>query len=1084
MRSILLLIITLCVLALGFGVYWVMLGADGVAGGPSESSVARTGAATMPTTNPTLVGPGQNASWDDFDKLGRLRSRLRAERYEPQKEGWVIVYKPQAEFYFYEGQTPALRQVVRVMGETGRVRMEEGVGKTRGLGGNIGSVPRGGDLSGVKILMLSPQEMRRPTLTMTMESVMFDNETFRVQTPNDAVAVKVRGDDYEFDGWGLSLQFNELEQRLEYLQVAKGRRLLIKNPDQFMGTKTEEAAPAVGRATLPLPGIVLAAADNTAVGEAVRSESRRPRRGMAATQPGQRSQTDETVYRATFKQEVLILQGGQKLATAEELQVDFLYEPGESEEPAATQPGQPATRPARRVRTAGEPTSRPARRRAAATMPATSPVGQELEVRWSGPLTIVPILGDRPQRIEAGESIVKLIGSASRPVEVTRTSEGVTSHLRCAALTHWTIDSGVLLEEGHGRRVEVWDSRGTRLSTRSMRFSQTDGTAMLGEGQAALPLEQQNDPAKKDAKAELMEVAWAERCTLHLDGERMDQMVMKQADLQGKVRVSHPEMKLASDTLRLGFGLENEATTRPTTRPERSAPPLRQVDAGGGVQCVTLGPGGAADVRKIECESVRMLTARTSEGKLYARNIVAMGQVHAVDAQRDLRAGYVSVSLAQPTTKPTTRPTVAKGADLAPGELESLIAHDEVRVTTNDGKSAAADQLVIEVKDKEATATLHGRPAVVKDGKNTLSGLIIHMNPERQQLSVTGGGTLEGMSQKTEDGTERPSVVTWKKSMRADGKEDLLECTGGVTAMMVDTEGSVNTVKGERVRLATTRPATRPATQPVVASAQASAATQPTTKPAKDFDVMADRQIRSIVIEEGAQVDSVLNKDGRDMRVFHVESPLIRYDGEEKVLAIPQAGKMLFMDRRAPAAQAAAQEAAKDPMSMRGTTAFSWDKSLVYDEAKHRITMSGNVNMARLEQGQENVEPLRFLAEVVVADLEPSPVSATQPATKPAGMMALSPKMQLKAVTAEGGILITGPQVKGTFEADSMDYDPVKHLLTVRGTERRRAVQRDAREMEVASFLWLIWNTETGQVVDSKELKVTSNGKGMGGVVK
>src|SRR5207244_11259117 len=91
------------------------------------------------------------------------------------------------------------------------------------------------------ITNLDPAERTtQPNITITMNNASFDNETFRIQTedfedesgrhiPGDRVPVEARGDDYDFDGLGLRLQYNDVDHRLEYLKVFHGQRLLIKH---------------------------------------------------------------------------------------------------------------------------------------------------------------------------------------------------------------------------------------------------------------------------------------------------------------------------------------------------------------------------------------------------------------------------------------------------------------------------------------------------------------------------------------------------------------------------------------------------------------------------------------------------------------------------------------------------------------------------------------------------------------------------------------------------------------------------------------------------------------------------------------
>ena len=1026
MRSFLIVLISVCVLGLGFGAYWMLAGGGGATDtGPARANARRV-ATTLPAASHSRVGPGKEPYVERFDQnTGELASRFRAARYEPQKGGRWHVEQPEAEFFLHNGQ------VMRIIGEKGTVNVEESSGDFA----SMRQMPRGGELQNVRILLLPSLGATRPTMTLSMKNASFDNETFRISTeayrdgdrtvPADRVHVKVRGDDYEFDGYGLRLQYNEIDRRLEYLRISHGERLLIKSPSKFMkgkalGTKQENEQASMGMSawqtvasspslldllpTRAIAGVRLVATDATAAGEAVKApkKSKKPSDDPLDAPVVAR---EEPVYRAVFKDQVNITQSGKPMAVAQDLIVDFLNKENDSlggvvgGEGPTTRPRRSTTRPATRPATTrpaqvnAAPTTRPARR--AATRPTTGPAPEPIEIRWTGPLTITPLPGDRPERIMPGESIVRLVGSSKRPVEVTRATEQGTGTLKAGTLTHWTLDQGVFLEEAPGIAVEMIDSKGGHIVTRSMLFSEKEGTALLhGKSRALLPIADEKDPAKK----ELMDVAWQERCTLFLAGGGLDDMVLSRADLHGKVAVDHPQLKLNSETLQLHFDdqqqqSQQQPTTNPTTRPgngKQSTPPLRQLDATGDVHCVIARPDKTSQT--LDCQTLKLVTARTPQGQLYARNVVALGQVHAVDPKQDVTAGYVSVSLAAPTTRPATRP--AGAGEMMPGEVESLLAHDDVRVKTVDGKTAEADQLVVEIREGQPSATLHGRPAVVTHNKNRLTSDVIQMMSATQQISVPGPGRMQGVQRQEPGQPERPVEVTWEKNMRADGRQNMIEAFGSVVARNIGADGAVNVAKGQQVRLATTRPTTRPAGASAGEGSAAVVSTKkPTTRPTGDLDVMADHQIQSILLYDGAQVTSVLKEIGGE-RTFHVTSASIQYDKAKQKLTIPQEGKLLFADTRPPAPNATAQAAAQDPFGVRGQTAFEWADSLVYDEAVNQVTMSGSVVIARVEQSRAEAEPMRIEADRVIADLEPpAKTPATRPAPAPTDL--LSPRMQL-----------------------------------------------------------------------------------------
>lgn len=1101
MRSFLLIVSTICIVALGFGIYWMMEGAGGSS--PAEVKPVRPGVeARLPGPSSAPVQGVEQVWMDRYDpKSGQRTSRMRVSRYEPQKDGSVLVSDPEVEFFLKGGR------VLRLIGKTGRITTQEGISRGRNVPGAAAmqQVPRSGSLHDVKLLMLESVEAAEPTLTMTMNNAWFDNEAFKIYTeayvdekgqtiPGDKVPVIVVGRDYEFEGRGLRLQYNEVERRLDLLRVEHGKRLLVKNARGFRPAReTERAGPAtapvaaggqLGSLRGPVPDLLLAAADRASALGALPPTTRTTRKRPAAA-PASRPATVEPVYRAIFKDAVEVFQGGQKLATADEMHIDYLGEEGEWDTglaPAAsTQPGAAPPAPVAAVKEPAKPrmpsgprpTTRPARplaRKAPPTRPATE--GEEpIEILWKGPLTIVPMPGDRPERIAPGESIVKLIARNGQAVEVTRRTEQGMHRLRCGSLTHWTIDQGVLLEEGPGVAVEMWDWRQTHLTTRTMSIAQQEGTAQLfGKSKARLPLPESGSAAatRPAAPKQFMDVAWSDRCTLHFDGSDPEEMTIKRADLMGDVAVLHPQLELTSQSLDLQFAQAGEGGA--TTQPKGSAPPLQQLRAHGKVNCTVSGPGGAEDSRSIACDDLTLLTDHGPDGKLYARNLVAIGNVRAMDPERDLKAGYLWVALAPPTAaRAATRPAQAQ-TPFAPGQLQRMSAHGNVEVTMADGKKASAAELIIDREDGQRTQVkLMGRPAVVQREQDSLTGELIALVPETQELMVAGAGALKGSRQNEGQKKSLPVEVSWTRSLRGQG--DRMECEGDVVAKTTDADGTINTAKGQRVILATTRPATHPATRPALAKKTSS------TRPSSDLDVMANRQIQSIVLEGGpsnAELESRLENSAGLVSLFFVKSTSIQFfqnAAQAKRLVIPAPGNLLLVDNRAPATRPAAQEAAQDPMSMRGKAAFQWEKSLIYDESTRQMEMLGNVAVRRIDQG-EKVD-LLLTGEKIVAEIEPAATTQPSQAASSGKVADLGTKVELRKVRAEGNVRVTGNKLN--VEAEVLEYDPVRHLLTARGTERKRVRQLDERGLEQASFDEVVFDTQTLNVVWSKEPQFRSN---------
>jgi hypothetical protein len=485
----------------------------------------------------------------------------------------------------------------------------------------------------------------------------------------------------------------------------------------------------------------------------------------------------------------------------------------------------------------------------------------------------------------------------------------------------------------------------------------------------------------------------------------------------------------------------------------------------------------------IDCNHLTMQTNAGPDGKLYPNTINADGDVHTVDPDQDLRAGHLAVVL-RPATQPSKTAAAADSAT-ANAELQSMIAHQDVKVVTKDGTIALADQLLVDNKDGHNNLKLLGQPfAKVIDKRNTLSGPIIEMFPDTQRMEVFGAGNMVGTQQEKPGDPERPINVDWKRGMTYDGKANLIDVTGNVVAVSVDAEGATNTATGERMRMflvdapPTTRPSTTQATTaPTTQSTQIAAApttqattqlavattratTKPTTRPARggNYTGMASTTVRSVTFDENAVVSSVtLADDGTLLRRTHLEAATVTYEMLVKRLLVPVPGRMLVEDHRPPTTKPANTVANADAQpagskvdgaadNNRRTTTFEWTKTFTYEEAAKQAVMTGDAQKPVIVVHRDDspkAQIFRLTGDTVTADVEEVAITpTTKPATtNPATTQATATtkptrttKTEIKRITATGHLVFTGPGAD--IRANYMEYDPRTHWLIARGTER------------------------------------------------
>jgi hypothetical protein len=515
-------------------------------------------------------------------------------------------------------------------------------------------------------------------------------------------------------------------------------------------------------------------------------------------------------------------------------------------------------------------------------------------------------------------------------------------------------------------------------------------------------------------------------------------------------------------------GAASQPASQPTTRPAMRSD-LKQLVATGAVHCLMT--DSAKKTQTIDCNRLTLQTSTTPDGKIYPNTVNADGEVHAVDPDQDLHAGHLAVTL-----RPTTQPSKSAGSgDNANAELKSLIAHKDVKVVSKDGTITLSDQLLVDSKDGHNNIKLLGQPATIIDKKSTLTGAVIEIFPDAQQLQIVGNGNMKGVQQEKAGEPERPIDVTWMRGMVYDGKANIVDITGQVVAVTQDAQGATNTARGERVKmlLADAAPTTRPTTQEsttqatpqatVVAIATTQATSQPTTKPSGQYGAMASKNVRHISFDDNATITSVTLADDQSLlRRTHLEAATIRYDLLLKKLLVPVDGRMIVEDHRPPATQPIAGGAGNGGEARpaaakvddagennRGSTAFQWSKQFTYDDAVRQAVMEGdskNPVVVVHRDDSPKAQIFRLTGETVTADMEEAPPTTqptskpvvaqagTQPTTKPAGDQ--QAKMQLKRVTATGHLHFTGPGAE--IHALYMEYDPKTHWLIARGNERER----------------------------------------------
>ncbi|HEY8668090.1 MAG TPA: hypothetical protein VIL86_15690, partial [Tepidisphaeraceae bacterium] len=551
MRSIMIVLVTIGLLVGGFILYWSLQ--------PELSAQAPSTTQHVPASRPTSgggnisgAGAGEQLWVEKYDtKTNELLTRFRAKRYDPQRDNTVNVTDPEAEF-FSKGKLS-----VRMTGKDGTFVMSGESGKSQVLGAAAPKTPNRGKLHLVHILMFDAAG-ENVALTLDLNNASFDSETFVISTesfvddqgqtvPADRVPVQVRGADYDFDGQGLTIRWNDRDHRLELLEIAHGKQLNIKH----LGALTKNEGAPASQASTSRPEREVG--DQTI---AARAETAAPppelhKKKGAASRPKPVHDTDPFVYRATFYDDVRILQTDlatqreAELARGDVMHVDFLPKE-EKKPPHPTSAPAPSTRELLAATTLPVATSQPA------AAPATMPSDQKslasqgpVRVLWTGKMQVIPVPIEHP--LLPGEAAITIEGDH---VLVHRDQ----SAIECKSLIYQTHDASIQLDGGVRMKTILADGGQAIIRTGRMDYRQADQQAVLtGRGRAEIP-----------QGKEMLKTDWSKSCTLHFSGQSQERLTITSALFEGDVDVEHPQMSLNSRSLELDF-TEAQATTQPAT---------------------------------------------------------------------------------------------------------------------------------------------------------------------------------------------------------------------------------------------------------------------------------------------------------------------------------------------------------------------------------------------------------------------------------------------------------------------------------------------------------------------------------------
>jgi hypothetical protein len=785
------------------------------------------------------IGPGSRP-WMITYENGRLSSQFHAADYTPQKDGSFFVQEPISVFYMSDGQ------FILVTGDHGIVNCDSTSSGSSSKGFSAPTTsPKNGWLHHVRIELYPTKLATHASLWMETDNIHFDNDTMRMYTEGftdahgqpvaaDKVPVRIRGDDYEFDGKGLTLQWNATNRRLQMLEVSHGQRLEIKNPNKLTlpgmspatppkqvanafrpsGDVPDRATDLLGMAALKPRSTVLtpSPARNRVRVTTISSDSKSaatPPATPPAAPPVPPAPVPPTPYRAVFHDNVVIQDTERTMATAELMTVDFLQKAGTAAEPtgqgngpthaslsapgAAAAPASPApddSVPPAATRAAANPAATPVTEPSptgstppASTPPAsapannTSPANTPPTKAVNGPVTItwtgkllVTPLETQPPMLPLSPG-QSVVRLTGSPVRLTPQGSVVTA----AVAIYRSPDGAVQL---HGSRTIP-----VKMS-RPIGDNPDSGLQLLTQSIVYDPLTsiatlRGPSSLKEPVGKQDMTVHWTTLAKLHMlraAGQSQPSGVDR-VNLFGSVAVAHPQFSLHSQQLQLDLDVLPRDPTAPSSDTSQggSDEQLKTLHATGSadeqVKCRLNRPGQPA-AEGIDSNDLVIHTERGVNKQTVAREVLAQGNVRAFDPDQSLTAGNLDALLL-----PKSADADDSNADVAAAPIQP----SGNPATVDPADSAAA----VELESLHATAKVHAKLKTA--------------TADTDDLQVSGMGTEQVVDLAGPGTTLRDVKGSWLKGA-------LIHITPAASIVKVDGPGMMETIRS------------KPTSQPVDAS--------------------------------------------------------------------------------------------------------------------------------------------------------------------------------------------------------------------------------------------------------------------------
>lgn len=1041
----------------------------------------------------------------------RIAGRILSASLDPLEGGRYLAELPQSYLYMKDGRTIYIRS------DTAKFLFPHGPS----------GQPDSGVLEGHVVINIFDRrtdgaaadvERDTPSLNITTSTLTFDMTTGQFTGPDRFV---VTGPTVDFAGTGLNVLYNQKDERLELLTIAKSETLKLRPKPQG------PAEPSTGPA----------AANPNAANPPPTPAPERP----SPPGPIDRLPATEAFYHATFNDAVRVRQGERAIDSDalqlwirlldNQLSPNAIAQSGPAKHAGPPQAREPHGPIARELSPSSERALADSHPSSTPPEPGTLASGRdEVVLNWSGPLEVRP-LNERPASLNVNEVAARFSSKPDSSVAfkdgVSR-ADGAASTLDYAATTR---DITMTALEPRGVRLTMPNAgevlaqklavnlstgvasvsgggelRGTGKGTGLSLVGGTEVVGPLLPVEAAGPVTPSSGPesltpstltpSSTTRPLSTRRVVWSDQADfLFATADGTMTGALLSATLAGAVHGTDGRASLTSGWLQAEFVPFTNAVSGPSTR-SRPGTTLSRLRAEEQV-VASDGRGGGVGADRLD------VAFQPRSGAPHLSDPVLLTLAGRAGASREgstLEADLIEARLGRSIHDP--RETGSSSDDTS--EVRDVLARGDVHFVRSDGVWADGHELRATLATQ--VADLLGEGAALGKDNHRIEGSQIRLDGLSRSLEVFGPGTFRLGAPRNfrtdvidfgptapefgPDGDARPDfprpeangTATWTLGMTYDDRSGFVECRGGVSAELNPDPLSQRRLTGERLHLELS---------------PGSGSSQAASDPIHTATMSESRTLLRAVIfgsEDGrsgggrASVQSATYEPGpapsdprRMIGLQYLEGDTIRADDVLGTLTVPTAGRMLVVDRRrvdvspsepgssGPTVSGLLPEgreapSALMPASARGDTLFTWQGGLVADRHANSAVINGAVRIT--QQPAHDGTPLELESEEVVAyiaDANRTPTTPRADVQESSSTLSGSQlRVRLTRAVARGAVWARSGGKELT--ADLLDYDAVNRLFRATGSDNNDVVLFDPAKPTPITAKLLEWDLARDRV--------------------